>query len=578
MISEIRISGLGVIDAAEVPLGERFTVLTGETGAGKTMVLTALSMLMGARPPTGLVRGDRARVEGRWRLSNDVDGLASVVADAGGEFDGDELLLARVVPADGRARAFVGGAGVPAAVLAEVASELVAVHGQSDQLRLRQPARQRALLDAYAGEALHALAHHYRQLFAEHAAVTAELTERTEGAVARRSEAELLAHGLAAIDAVDPQPGEDEALRAEAERLANVEDLALACASAHAAVSDDDGGEDALSRIAAAARQLERAGAHDAELASLAARFHECAELLADAAADLSGYAESLDADPGRLAWVHQRRADLARLTRTYGPTVDDVLAWAATAGPRLADLEGDDGRVEELTAARAALRVELAEAAEAMSRVRQRAAATLAERVSEELTGLAMPDAELSITLTRQPDPQGLDVADETVAFTADGVDQVQFLLAPHRGATPAPLGAGASGGELSRVMLALEVALAGVDAVGTMIFDEVDAGVGGRAAVEIGRRLARLAEHTQVIVVTHLPQVAAFADTHLVVSKDSAGAVTASDVLVVTGQARRRELARMLAGHEDSSHALAHADELLELGRTEAQRAHRR
>ena len=576
MIGELRISGLGVIDSAEVRLGDRFTVLTGETGAGKTMVLTALSMLMGARPPAGLVRGDRARVEGRWRLAADDSTIAAVVSEAGGELDGDELLLARVVPADGRARAFVGGAGVPAAVLADVAAELVAVHGQSDQLRLRQPARQRALLDAYAGESLQALSSHYRQLFAEHAAVDAELLERTEGAAARRAEAELLTHGLAAIEAVDPQPGEDDDLRAEAERLANVEELALACASAHGAVSGDDG-DDALSRIAGAARLLERAGTHDQELAALAARFHECAELLADAAADLSGYAESLDADPGRLAWVHQRRSDLARLTRTYGPTVDDVLAWAAEAGPRLADIEGDDGRIEELTAARTALRVELAEAAEAMSRERTRAAATLAARVSEELTGLAMPDAELSIALTRLPDPAGLAVGDATVAFTADGIDQVQFLLAPHRGATPAPLGSGASGGELSRVMLALEVALAGVDAVGTMIFDEVDAGVGGRAAVEIGRRLARLAEHTQVIVVTHLPQVAAFADTHLVVSKDSDGAVTSSDVKAVTGQERRRELARMLAGHADSSHALAHADELLELGRAQAQRAHK-
>ncbi|MDQ1248897.1 MAG: repair protein RecN [Actinomycetota bacterium] len=577
MISELSIRGLGVIESADIHLGARFTVLTGETGAGKTMVLTALGMLMGAKASTSLVRGERARVEGRWLLTGGDDEAARIVRDVGGEIDTDELILARVVPREGRARAFVGGASVPAAALAEISGELVAVHGQSEQIRIRQPARQRALLDAFAGEAFAALRRHYRDLFDDYQRVSADVTERVDGGQRRAAEAEQLRHGLEVIAAVAPQPGEDDALRVEEERLANVEDLAGACRHAHTALSDDDGGDDALARVGAAVRQLERVADFDPDLAQLVDRLRECAGLLADVTADVASFTAGLEGDPNRLAWVQDRRATLSRLTRTYGATIDEVLAWAAASAARLADLEGDDDAIETLRAEQDRLRLELGEAAEAMSRERQRAADRLAARVSAELTALAMPDATLHIHLSRLPDASGLDTGDgEPVAFGPEGIDQVAFLLAAHRGATAAPLGQGASGGELSRVMLALEVALAGVDAVPTMVFDEVDAGVGGRAAVEVGRRLARLARHTQVIVVTHLPQVAAFADTHLVVAKDARGAITSSSVTALTGDDRRRELARMLAGQEDSDHALAHADELLALGVTEHASGH--
>lgn len=572
MITELSIRGLGVIDEADVRLGPRFTVLTGETGAGKTMVLTALGMLMGAKVSPALVRGERARVEGRWVLDDGHDATIALVADAGGEVDGDELILARVVPQDGRARAFVGGAAVPAASLAAITGDLVAVHGQSAQIRIRQPARQRALLDAFAGDSFLALRSHYGELFGEYQRVTADLTERVTGAERRAAEADVLRHGLEAIAAVEPQPGEDDALRAEEERLANVEDLAGACQQAHSALSDDDGGDDALARVAAAVRQLERVADHDPELASLTDRLRECAGLLADVTADVASYTAGLEGDPNRLAWVQDRRATLSRLTRTYGASIDDVLAWSATSAARLADLEGDDEAIDGLRRDSQRLREELGEAAEVLSRERARAAGRLAEKVSAELSALAMPDASLQIELAHLPDPDGLDVGDHgPVAFGPEGIDQVSFLLSAHRGAAAAPLGQGASGGELSRVMLALEVALAGVDAVPTMVFDEVDAGVGGRAAVEVGRRLSRLARHTQVVVVTHLPQVAAFADTHLVVAKDARGAITSSSVAMVEGDTRRRELARMLAGQEDSDHALAHADELLALGAAE-------
>ncbi|MFI0432992.1 MAG: DNA repair protein RecN [Candidatus Nanopelagicales bacterium] len=570
MIEEIAIRGLGVIESAEVRPGAGFTALTGETGAGKTMILTAVALLMGSKAPTGLVRRERARVEGRLSLTG-FDDVAEAVADAGGEVDDGELIISRSLPAQGRARAFAGGASVPAGTLADLTAGLIAVHGQSEQLRIRQSGRQRALLDAFAGADFDLPWSRYRAAYDRHQQIVAELSERSSSATVRAAEADLLRHDLDEIAALDPQPEEDALLRAEDERLANVTELVAASDQAHAVLSDPDGGDDALARVGAAVRLLDRAGGFDGELAGLAGRLREAGEALADVAADLASYASGLDADPARLAAVQSRRAALGRLTRKHGPDIDDVLAWAAEQAPRLADLDSDDRRIAELAEERDEVLSVLADEAGQLSSLRARAAAALAEGVTAELRGLAMPDAELTVRLTGTPDPAGLAVAGHTLAFGPDGVDTVEFLLRPHRGADPAPIGVGASGGELSRVMLALEVALAGADAVPTMIFDEVDAGVGGKAAVEIGRRLARLAHHVQVIVVTHLPQVAAFADTHLVVTKDSSGAVTESSVAEVVGSDRARELARMLAGQEDSGHALAHAEELLTMGAQE-------
>ncbi len=570
MIEEIAICGLGVIESAEIRPGSGFTALTGETGAGKTMILTAVALLMGSKAPTGLVRGEKARVEGRLNIAG-FDDLAEALEDAGGELEDQELIISRSVPAQGRARAVAGGASVPAATLAELTAGLIVVHGQAEQLRIRHSGRQRMVLDAFAGADLELPHNRYRAAYARYQSITAELAERSSSAAGRAAEAELLRHDLEQIAAEDPQPGEDVELRAEEERLANVAELMIASDQAHAALSDPDAGDDAQGRIGSAVRLLERAGAFDDELAHLAGRLRDVGEALADVAADLASYGSALDADPARLAAVQARRAALGRLTRKHGPSLDDVLAWAAEQTPRLADLDSDDRRIAELAEERAEVLAVLADEAAQLSNLRAAAAAALSEAVTAELHGLAMPDAELSVRLTGTPDPDGLPLAGHTLAFGPDGVDAVEFLLRPHRGAQPAPIGVGASGGELSRVMLALEVALAGADAVPTMIFDEVDAGVGGKAAVEIGRRLARLARHVQVIVVTHLPQVAAFADTHLVVTKDSSGAVTESSVAEVVGTARARELARMLAGQEDSDHALAHAAELLDLGRRE-------
>lgn len=573
MIDEIRITGLGVIDEAQVRPGPGFTALTGETGAGKTIVLTALGLLLGGKVAVSLVRGERALVEGRWRLPGEAVASRRVV-EIGGDLDDGDLIITRSVPREGRSRASLGGVSVPVATLTQLADELVAVHGQTDQLRLRRAGPQRLQLDAFAGLPLAAELGEYRKSYRQLGSLVAEREEREGDARARAAEADLLEYGLAEIAALNPQPGEDELLAAEDERLGNVESLTEACLRAQSAISDADGeGADALARLGEAVRALEQAGVHDPTLAELAQRVQEAAALVADVSADIASYTASLEVDPRRLEWVQERRSALSRLSRKYGATTDDVLAWAARSSVRLADLGEDSSRIEFLRAEEGRARIELGRCAGRLSRLRAEAASNLASAVTAELAALAMPDATFEVSVSSRDDPDGLDVDGRRVGYGPDGADDVSFLLAPHRGATPAPIGQGASGGELSRVMLALEVAVAGTAPAPTMVFDEVDAGVGGKAAVEVGRRLLRLSRHTQVIVVTHLPQVAAFADSQIVVAKGDDGRITSSSVELVTGETRRREIARMLAGQDASAHALAHADELLALGAAEVQ-----
>ncbi|MFF9897475.1 DNA repair protein RecN [Streptomyces longispororuber] len=571
----MRIRSLGVIDDAVVELSPGFTAVTGETGAGKTMVVTSLGLLLGGRADPALVRlgAKSAVVEGRITVP---EGAAAALRaeEAGAEFDDGALLVSRTVSAEGRSRAHLGGRSVPVGVLAELADELVAVHGQSDQQGLLKPARQRGALDRYAGDAVAVPLAKYTAAYRRLRAVSAELDEITTRARERAQEADLLRFGLDEIAAVEPRPGEDTELAAEAERLGHAEALASAATAAHAALAgnpEDPEGVDASTLVAGAHRALETVRTHDPALAALADRIGEIGILLADVAGELAGYADDLDADPLRLAAVEERRAALTQLTRKYGEDVGAVLAWAEAGAARLAELEGDDDRLEELTAERDALRAELAGLARALTEARVEAAARFAAAVTEELASLAMPHARVTIDVRQTDDPDGVEIDGRTVAYGPAGVDEVELLLAPHPGAPARPIAKGASGGELSRVMLAVEVVFAGTDPVPTYLFDEVDAGVGGKAAVEIGRRLAKLAKSAQVVVVTHLPQVAAFADRQLLVEKTHDGSVTRSGVQVLEGEDRVRELSRMLAGQEDSQTARAHAEELLATARAD-------
>ena len=581
MLSEIRIRGLGVIEDVTLELGPGLTVVTGETGAGKTMVVTGLHLLFGGRADPARVRSGsgRAVVDGRLRLPVDSPVLERA-RDAGAEVDTDgELLVSRAIAVEGRSRAFLGGSAVPAGLLGELAEGVLAVHGQADQLRLLRPSEQRAALDRYAGDPVADLLDRHRTAYGRWQELAADLADRTARVRELTREADLLRHGLAEVAAVEPRPGEDVALATEAEKLAHSDALRLAARTAHDALAGDPtdpaaGDADVAALLGAARRALAHESAADPELAALEKRLDELAYLTADAAAELASYAERTDADPARLAEVEDRRAALKALTRKYGDrdgTVDEVLGWAATAAQRLSALDVSEDALTALAAERDAAGAEVTRLAAELSAARAAAAERFGTAVTAELAGLAMPRAAVTVELCRRPvtGPEGaapaIELGGERVAVGADGVDEVEVLLRPHAGAPALPIQRGASGGELSRVMLAIEVVFAGAGGPPTLVFDEVDAGVGGRAAVEIGRRLARLARNHQVLVVTHLPQVAAFADHHLVVAKDTGGAVTTSGVRVVADTERARELARMLAGLPDSDLGIAHAEELL-------------
>jgi DNA repair protein RecN (Recombination protein N) len=450
--------------------------------------------------------------------------------------------------------------------------QLLVIHGQHDQTRLG--GRARALLDAFAGPTTQQLAAEVAERHTELRAVEREDSELRTSAMERARELDLLEHSLAEIAAVDPQPGEDRALAAESERLANADALVGAARTAREAITSDaegDGSVDVMGLLSAARRALDSAAGHDPALAEPAGAIRSAMAQLGEVAADLTRYAEDIDADPRRLAAVQDRRADLARLTRKYGRDADEVLTWAAQAAARVAQLAGADDRIEALAVDVTRRREELAVRCAQLHEQRRSAADRFAAAVAAELAALAMPRARVAFGVSTVPDPEGLVLpgheADGPVAVRATGVDEVSLLLAANPGAPMRPIAQAASGGELSRVMLAIQVVLAGADPVPTMVFDEVDAGVGGAAAIEVGRRLQQLSSRTQVVVVTHLAQVAAFADRQLVVTKDSAGAVTESSVRVVEGEERVRELSRMLAGLADSEAAGAHARELLDL-----------
>lgn len=569
MIETISIENLGVIAQAELPLGPGLTALTGETGAGKTMVLTSLKLLLGSKADPAIVRvgTQRCVVEGAFALEEDAKCI-QIAQEAGCEIEDDLLLASRVVPATGRSRAHLGGRAVPASVLGQVGSRLVSIHGQADQLRLRTAAAQRRALDAVGGSEHEQLCRQYSSCYRAWNQARQDLETWREQALAREGEIAGLRHALEQLEALDPKPGEDQALAEEASRLENLDLLRSGAAQAANAISGDELNDDVANVIAlvsVARRSLENAADHDSRLAALMPRLNEVAALTSDLAMELTDYLADLDADPDRLAWVHERREQLRRGCLEIGglgqvfANVDELLAFGQHCAARLAQLDGPLDREVELAAEVERTGKELKTVAKRLSQARTKLAKLLSQQVSAELEGLMMRGAKLQVRLDplEQPGPTGM--------------EEVELLLRAHPGAAALPLEKGASGGELSRIMLALEVVLAQHTATKrhTFVFDEIDAGVGGRAAVEIGRRLAALARHHQVIVVTHLAQVAAWAQTQLVVVKQvgqASNEATTTAVETVSGPERVRELARMLSGQSDSQTALRHAEELLE------------
>lgn len=551
MIETLSIRSLGVISSAQLELQPGFTAITGETGAGKTMLLTGLGLLLGERADSSVVRSGEKQllVEGRI-ISKDSE-LQNKLVELGAEINDGEILINRTVTTDGRSRAAIGGASVPISTLNSVAQELVTVHGQSEQIRLKSIAKQREALDEFGGEKLALALTSYSQIFTQFKELEQRLNRMRSSSEQDAFRITKLKEQIADLERLEPKLGELTSLSDQLTRLSNVEGLRLAASEAHELLAGEE--LDARSQIGRAKRVLE--SSTDGKLREIADLASEATGLINEIALQLSSYLTDLEADPQTLDQLQRRKAELVALERKYGSSIDELAEQLPALQSQLLDLDSSDEQIEKLEMQLGAMESQLSAAAKTLTQERKKAATELSKRVSDELGQLAMGDAQLEISIS------------ELSEFEQSGADRVEFLLANRSGAEPRPLSKGASGGELSRIMLAIELVLAGKTPLPTMIFDEVDAGVGGGAAVELGRRLRELARSTQVIVVTHLPQVAAFADHQIRIFKDSTGGVSASSVSVLSQTEREQELARMLSGNSDSEIALSHAKELLEL-----------
>ena len=551
MIESIGIRNLGVIESAQLTLAPGFTALTGETGAGKTMVLNALNLLLGGRADSSTVRTGQSSllVEGSWLISD--SDLEKRISETGAVLEDSVLLVNRSVTSDGRSRAALGGVQVPAGTLAEISEQLVTVHGQSDQLRLKSLSAQREALDEFGGGEIARALSAYQATYILFKELSARLDRQRNSAGQDQARVAELKELISQIEKLDARPGELGDIDEKINRLSNVEHLQQAASLAHEALISEDQPA-ILQLLSVAIRSLEHS--NDPQLTGLGSRLKEVSSLTSDVSAELASFLIDLEADPAQLESLQSRKAAIVQLERKYGKSIDELLESLPAVQGELLDLDSSDEQLEKLEMQLAALESQLSHAARVLTGARKEAAEKLVGAVTEELQQLAMSGTRFSISVSELPD------------FEASGIDRIEFMLSS-AGSEPRPIAKGASGGELSRIMLAIELVLVASRPLPTMIFDEVDAGVGGQAALELGKRLKKLSERTQVVVVTHLPQVAAFANHQIQVSKDSSGEVTTSSVKVLNRAERKVELARMLSGNPDSEVALAHAEELLNL-----------
>lgn len=547
MIESISIRNLGVIAQAELSLAPGFNALTGETGAGKTMVLSALNLLLGGRADTAVIRAgeDSLSVSGTWVIRNPL--LKEELQNLGAQLDGGELIITRTVNSDGRSRAILGGTPVPISTLSELSERLVAVHGQSDQQRLRSVSAQRDALDDYGKLDSHL--HAYRQAHTTYQELQARYERMKSASGQDRARVDELTALLSTFERLSPVKGEIAELGHQIERLSNVDNLRIAASTAHEAISPEDS-VGALQALGIARKSLESTS--DPKLQEIASQLSDLTSLARDISVELSSYLLDLEIDPQQLEASLERRAELVAFERRNGE-LDAFIDGVPKLQAELLDLDSSDEQLERLEVQLEAALSQLAVAARSLSEARREAAQRLGHEVTTELAELAMVGSRLVVQVT------------DLGEFEASGSDRVEFMLAAFDGANLRPISKAASGGELSRIMLALELVLSKDKTLPTMIFDEVDAGVGGQTASELGRRLARVAANTQVLVITHLAQVAAFASNQIRVLKNTQGSITHSSVLPLSGEERVRELARMLSGAPDSDVAIAHAKELL-------------
>jgi DNA repair protein RecN (Recombination protein N) len=574
MLESLTISDLGIISAASIELDPGLTVLTGETGAGKSMILQSIGLIMGNRASAELVleSAERARVDCEVRFSGaDGGAVLALVEQGGGECEeivgtaDFSLLISREINQSGRGKVFLGGRPVAASVLREVSENLIALHGQSDQVLLRDFGKQLELLDRAGGEPVSSVKTRYQMALRDYRRLRKEHDQLLASESDQQARVFVLEQGIKEISELSLAEGEDAQAAQKISVMRNVDDLNGAVGRVRELLTgvsisgQEPRAASVLDQMGEASKSLEHAGELDTEVISHLGRMVSLITEISDLDSDLGHYLAALGSDPQELADLENRVSQLSAIKKKYGPSLVEVMDWKVQAELELAGIRARDSRLEELDKAISAASEVATERVEELTQVRVTTARHLEGSIEAELGGLAMPFAQLRIDLAVEEDPQ---------LWSRSGRDRATFMLAAHEGAKFLPLSRTASGGELSRVMLAIEVALAGEDPVPTMIFDEVDAGIGGGVAVEVGRRLAALAKHTQVIVVTHLPQVAAFADRHLVVEKVAQSHSVETSIARVQGKERVREITRMLSGLPDSEHGGAHALELLELG----------
>ena len=561
ILRELTIRNLGVIETAEIEFKSGLTVLTGETGAGKTMVLTALNLILGGKSDSDFVRSGQERllVSGKFEIG---EALSLVVEDVGGIVEDNEVIINRSVTNQGKSKISLGGAVSSATQVSEIAQELVEIHAQASSARLSKSSVQLQLLDSFAGH--DSLVSDYTTEHQEYLNLQKRVAELARQLSVRDLEIVKLEAIVKDFERIKPQRGELVDLENEINKLGAVEELNTGLMQALGVINGEE--NSAISALGLSKKILENLKGKDSALDSLIEDQSESVYSLMEVTGKIERYLSGLEADPARFDFLQLRKSELLSLIKKYGIGNDrdiayaNLLAEAEEASLRLADLQGGDLRLEELKRESDVKFKEMQISAKKLAVSRNTNADKLSEAITKELALLAMPNAKVIVSVSQSDETQPKN-------YSATGLDEVNFLFTSHVEGKALLLSKGASGGELSRVMLAVEVVLAKNSPVGTYIFDEVDAGVGGKAAVEVGKRLALLAKNSQVIVVTHLAQVATWADNHLVVTKSDSGSVTQSNIIEVTGTERRKEIARLLSGQDESISAQEHAGELLDM-----------
>ena len=560
-LEEISIRSLGVIESSNIEFNDGLTVLTGETGAGKTMVLTALGLVLGSKSDSDLVRigAERATVTGRFAVNQNI---ASSITENGGQIEDGCAVITRTVSAQGKSRVLIGGALTSASFVADLSDQLVEIHQQSSALRLTKPNVVRELVDSFGGISLS----DYLAVYDQFIALQKRLSDLKSQLARRDVEIAELTEFVKAFSAVNPKPNEIELIENEISKLGSVEDINQHLSTALNSLENDE--VSAINHLQQARKELDRVKDKDAALDLILDRYLELVLGFQDVTSDLTSYLTGLEADPKRFEFLQNRKSEINNLVKKFGKGSDRSVAYEQliedgnNASLRIEDLSGGDVRVKEIEQELIKVFNQLKKEGQKVSQLRAKAAVSMSQSVTQEIKALSMPNGEISIKC-EENDP------DQISSYTASGINDLEILFCSHQGGKELPLNKVASGGELSRVMLAMEVVIAQTQSIGTYIFDEVDAGVGGKAAIEIGRRLSKLSKNAQVIVITHLAQVAVWADHHLVVKKSEGGSVTQSDVISIDEAGRKVEIARMLSGQEDSQTAQQHASELLHIVR---------